>query len=414
MLHKRNKYYPYLIAFCWAMITYLFNCQLATLFALGLGNQTTRFSMGFRVVEVSILLIIILKWSHFGLSFREFPGFSKLLRLFWLFYGIRILFHCYTVPVDEMLETPAMYLGYGAVSLLGLIFCSRPFYDEKEEKFSRDTVLYTCAVACLVIFIFQRGYFGESYRTVTNLLHKSDVYLYGGLEMANMGAALVVLSFSGLIFRTVNMWVGIFFLGLGGILLVAGGTRGPVLATIFSIIFSLFFIQKKDRKRIWIFLIGLGVVAGIVIYIGAGNELLKRFDLLHEEIQGDITADIGSGRSYLYNQAISDFIHSPIIGSGLEVDAINMHSFCHNSILEAFISTGFLGGIIFIAIIVRAFRDSIWILQNSKELSWIACLFLMTFIEGMFASPLYLTTTMWLCIGALRANVKDDILISKI
>lgn len=408
MLNKSDKYVPYFIAFCWAVITYLFNSQLSALFALGLGNQTTAFSMGFRIFEVTILFIFILWRSHFGLSFWEFTGLSKLLRLFWLFYGLRILFHCYTVPINEMMHTPAEYLGYGAVSLLGLIFCSRPFQDKKEEIYSRNAVLFVCVTACLLIFIFQRDYLGESYRSVAHSLQNSDVHLYGGMGMGYMGAALVVLSFSGLIFRTVNLWVGIIFLGLGGILLVAGGTRGPMLAAIFSVVFSLFFIQWKDKKRVWIFLIGLGIIAGIVVYIGAGNELLKRFNFLGEQIQGGFTEDIGSGRGNLYGQAISDFIHNPIFGSGLEVETGTKMVYCHNSILEAFISTGFLGGIIFIMIIIRAFRDSIWILRNSKGLSWIACLFLMTFIGSLFSGSLYGATIMWACIAALRANVKED------
>lgn len=406
-MNNAYKYYPYLIVFFWALITYLYNVQLATLFALGLGSSTTMFSMGFRAFELAVLLIFILWQSHFGLSFRKFPGFSKLLRLFWFFYGCRILFHFYTVPADEMMLTPAMYLGYGAISLLGLIFCSRPFQNKEEEVFARNTVLYVCALACLLIFISQRNYLGESYRTVANSLSKSDVYIYGGMEMGYIGAALVVLSFSGLIFRTVNLWIGIVFFILGGTLLVAGGTRGPILAAVFSIVFSIVFIQWKDKKRIWILLIGLSLAGAMVVCVGAGGELVKRFNLLGEQIQSGAT-NIGSGRGDLYRQAISDFIHNPIFGSGLEVRANYMLGYCHNSILEAFISTGVLGGMIFIAIIIQAFRDSIWILRNSKGLAWLVCLFLMTFIGSLFSGSLYGATIMWPCIAALRANVKEN------
>lgn len=408
MQGKESKYPPYFIAFCWAMITYLFNCLLSVLFGLGLGGQTMTFSMGFRIFEVTVLFTFILWQSHFGLSFRVFPGFSKLLRLFWLFYGLRILFHYYTVPMNEMMQTPVAYLGYGAISLLGLIFCARPFQDMKEENYSRNAIFYSCAISCLLILIFQRDYLGESYRAVSNSLRNSEVYLYNGMGMGYAGAALVVLSFSGLIFRTANIWIGIIFLGLGGVLLVAGGTRGAVLAAISSIVFSVFFIQWNDKKRIWIFLIGLGVLAGAIIYIGSGAELLKRFIFLGEQIQSGTTTDIGSGRGNLYSQAISDFIHNPIFGSGLEVSTAYSFSYCHNSILEAFISTGAIGGIIFIMIIIRAFRDSVWILRNSKGLSWIACLFLMTFVGSLFSGSLYGATIMWSCIAALRANVKKD------
>ncbi|NCA80756.1 MAG: O-antigen ligase domain-containing protein, partial [Sphingobacteriia bacterium] len=395
----------YFIALIWAMITYLFSCQLALLFALGLGNTTTGFSFAFRVVQVLILLIVIIKWSHFGLSLREFPGFSILLRLFWLFYGLRILFHIYTTPEDVMMTTPSIYIGYGAISVLGLIFASRPFQNEKEKILSWNTVLYTCAVACLLIFIFQRDYLGESYRTVSSSLKNSDVYLFDGMGMGYIGAALVVFSLCGLLFKTVNVWLGCLFFSLGGILLVSGGTRGPVLATLFSIVFALFSIRWKEKKRIWIFIIVSLVLLNALIYIGSGTELLNRFFYLGEEIQAGSEDDIGSGRGKLYNQAISNFLASPLFGSGLEVGTGAKTAYCHNCILEAFISTGLFGGIIFILIIIRAFKDALWILRNSTGLGWIAGLFMMLFVGTLFSGSLYGATIMWPCIAAMRANV---------
>jgi len=114
---------------------------------------------------------------------------------------------------------------------------------------------------------------------------------------------------------------------------------------------------------------------------------------------------IGLGaREYIRNEAINMFITSPLFGN---YHIIPDTAYFHNFFLDAFVSTGIIGGTIFTVLNLKVLKICYKWLKSSYDLHYqfIAILYILSFVFGMFSSALFKAELYW---GALLIVVIVD------
>jgi O-antigen ligase len=183
-----------------------------------------------------------------------------------------------------------------------------------------------------------------------------------------------------------------FFIGFVGVL--KAGSRSTLLIAAFVIVFYLF--------------AKLGSIKGILsacLLAAAIYMLLPQINLLSERVDSGIfsrvedTIEEGktNGRDVLYLEALREIEYSPIFGSYYQLSSQG-HSFGypHNYILEAFMTTGFVGGIPFLILLTISLSKCYRLIKTNHPATWIVIVYLSTFILGMFSTALYNSETFWI------------------
>lgn len=186
--------------------------------------------------------------------------------------------------------------------------------------------------------------------------------------------------------------------------------RNKIIGCIIS--FFAFFIMSTTATKSGF--LSTAIILGIFLYIKKKNFLTIKFyiystififflfytsslwypwvDLLIWRFE--YTMDKGdSGRLYLWTNALQMFLSSPIFGNSFVIPS---GGFFHNFFLDALVTTGFLGGIIFIIMNIVAFRISINALKHDLLYSFIPIAYMTIFITGMFSSNLFSNWLYWI------------------
>jgi hypothetical protein len=114
------------------------------------------------------------------------------------------------------------------------------------------------------------------------------------------------------------------------------------------------------------------------------------------------------GRGKIWIDSIYRIIENPILGYGaspykLEKDKSWYRA--HNMIIEAFLQTGVIGGVLFLIVIFTGIRDSFICLIYDPNLGWLSLIFLIIAIFSLVDSVLISNYMLWFSLITLRANV---------
>lgn len=189
----------------------------------------------------------------------------------------------------------------------------------------------------------------------------------GNLEPFNAGYLLVgrVVGFGFLIslYLTVfelrsetNRIIGGLATTVFGIVLIASGGRGPLVAAILSavVLVAIAVIARSDLSRGAILCSGF-VAGGVTSFVGVGLATLgvmpKTIKRLYKLVTGQRTASFGTRLEY-YEEAIYQWSSSPMIGVGLggwplEYGLGDARGYPHNIVLELASELGLIGLLLF-------------------------------------------------------------------
>jgi O-antigen ligase len=106
--------------------------------------------------------------------------------------------------------------------------------------------------------------------------------------------------------------------------------------------------------------------------------------------KGDASTD---SRIEMYSDCWNQFLSSPLWGSGIVEK--NTGFYPHNVLLESFMSTGLIGGLIFIVLSLFLIQKSIFLLKN-YALGWSGLLAIQYYIASLFSGSLFGSSNMWL------------------
>ncbi len=176
------------------------------------------------------------------------------------------------------------------------------------------------------------------------------------------------------------------------------GSRSPLLALLICVIIYIILMRK------WNMLI-FSAIALLLLFVfmeqiddyfqDMGVISIERFyNSLFD--QKSAAEDLTSERNILYEVGLAKFKENPLLGSGF----INFRGvdqpYIHNFILEAFMFTGLIGGIIFIIISVISLINAGRLIRMDKKYLFLSMLFYQYFVFSMFSRSMVILPFFWL------------------
>ncbi len=215
------------------------------------------------------------------------------------------------------------------------------------------------------------------------------------INYGQMGCALSIVALYGFVnklFRYSKIIYPLMFL-LGLVSIMKAGSRSPVVVLLVVVIF--YFLARSGFVK-GLMLMGL---ATIVLWFSLGF-LVELSDAVGsgivERLISAVETGETSGRDKIYANALDHFKDSPIFGEYYLIPSgIAKGFYPHNFFLEAFMTTGLIGGIPFVLMVMLALIKSFKILRDRHSSGWIVLLFLQVLVYGMFSSSLYSSQGFW-------------------
>ena len=187
------------------------------------------------------------------------------------------------------------------------------------------------------------------------------------------------------------LYVACFFFGL--FIMYLAGSRSPLVA----LLVCLLFFQVNNAGLFKGLLVISLLTIPLIIFSDQIIEFLSGFGgSFINRVLATINNGNTSGRDVLYAGAYEQFLDSPIFGDAFVLQGgVGSGFYPHNIILEVFMATGVIGGLIFIKWIFKCLQISYKLIKVSDENSWAGVLFLQYLIYGMFSMAIFNNAGLW-------------------
>ncbi|MEP2278097.1 O-antigen ligase family protein [Maribacter sp.] len=348
---------------------------------LGLPPSIVNYGLWVIKSATAIWLVILYKKKWFLLNWGEqlfiFVSFVYLVNIF-----IDVFWQKY--PVD--MGTPIDLIGFCLSILIALAFRYDKAFVSKKSYFF---FLISLSIGLFIAFFLAK-------ESPLPLIGRFDANsTVNTINYGQMGCSLALISIYGFLnypFKYSRLLFPVLFL-LGIISIMKAGSRSPVVVLLLVTIF--YFFAKSGLLK-GFFLVGCSV---IVLFFSI-DFLIELSEALGSEIVTRLLSAIEtgetSGRDLIYENAIGHFLDSPVFGNYYLIPSgIAKGYYPHNFFIEAFMTTGILGGIPFTIMIAIIVFKSYNLLSKRHPSGWIVLLFLQILIFGMFSSSLYSSQDFW-------------------
>ena len=353
-------------------------------------QPSTVFSVALRsfVVALSVILIVTAK-GKFASSL------TICFFAFWLCYSVRL--YVATFIMEDDLSRPAVVYWIWAIGVCFVPAVAMIFgFSVSAVQYAARWVCVSCLVGLCIALLSA---------TTVRVLEDEFAYDIGRLNIESLNpislghfAATGVIMGSMLMTRR-GAWrfrvMGATLFALGVIVTALANSRGPVVALFVALI--VFLSAGARWSRLVSFVIGASLVVAVSSF--AGLSILNIDDGLWARFAAIGDADDASsfGRVLAYQGALSQFLGSPVFGDGLEEKITGFYP--HNILLEAFMTTGLIGGMPFLILLVVAIRRA-WVLTASRsEHLWLGLLLIQYTTGAMFSGSIYTAGAFWVLIA---------------
>jgi hypothetical protein len=171
------------------------------------------------------------------------------------------------------------------------------------------------------------------------------------------------------------------------IILLRAGSRGPLLAVLIALI--LFTILQKKNYVIIVFLSALFIFGFHYFF----NEILELISKISPVMSNRIQYTIKEGdnlRIFFFKEGINGFLYNPFTGSQALLYRYNdIPTYPHQLIIEAFMSTGIIGGVIIISLIYIVIKYTIFNLHNFVSNYWIELIIIAYLTRALTAGSIF-------------------------
>lgn len=376
---------------------YFMIAALSSFFGVGGGGA----SLVFRALVAILSIILILNNLRTPSSVLQKQAFVAFL-LGWLLYFGRILHD--TVLVSLPLSQDVWYYwfwGAGASAIPMFALAMVPVSESSLKKLL-GWVFALCWISALIVCMSGSSFVegdgaGDLVDTGRLRLDSLNPILLGhlGCLVCMQSICVFMLKLSR------SFWVRLVLLsagvGVGGYLLVASNSRGPLVS--FVLCFAFLVFAMRGRAKIGVILAGVGALVFFVpaaIFLEDSYGFTTYSRLFSQSRTDDVSSQI---RLESYKGAIEGFLSNPLFGSGLEDRMTGYYP--HNIILESFMATGVLGGSMFlfaiVVLLVFAFRSS----RQAPGTIWIALAYVQFVVGAQFSGSIANSSYLWVSVGGL-------------
>jgi O-antigen ligase len=319
---------------------------------------------------------------------------------FIIFYIFRLIYSTLLFPEvtsAEALEYWIWSIGASFLPVLALSL-SKSYNFNFSEFYS--TSFFVVFIASILVFINMSGTVVDSSQNIYDS-GRARLGTLNPISLGHLGASLFLLSIAGFWRRgrsrtTINILL-LAGIALGGLLLLSSNSRGPLLSVAAAMIFLLLVLRAKYKL-----IISLSLFVAAILFVPAlrwieyelGYAVYSRlFDQsISEEV--NVVARLG-----LYEAAIGAFSESPFFGAGFGVEGVGAYP--HNTIIEAFLTVGVLGGFAFLLAQVIALIIAWRLARARSDLVWLSMITVQYIVASQFSGSIYASPSMWAVIGVM-------------
>ncbi len=354
-------------------------------------NLTIRYR-GIFLLFSFYLLFNLWKNHTFLLGKKQFLVFVTFIMI----YSFRIFYESFVNINENLRHSPERYFlfVFGVLLIPSIPFRKPLTITENKKCFLFFIVgLFLCM---LYMSFYYRELFGTDFGRIQqdSFIGDSDAFginplIVGYLGSTLMSVSLVLIFIPSIVSKYSKALFAPLFIA-GFLPFALGGSRGPVLSVIICFV-CISTSQLSSGKAIktciyTLLLIGLFILSQNIAE-RLGSRTFTRFYNIYGAIE---SGSASASRIDSWKYVISRTNRSPIFGSGLE----RFGNHPHNAILEAYFSTGIIGGTLFVYLMFQGFKSSFFLFKISSEYSWISLLFIHDFVRHMFSAPLWTASTL--------------------
>ena len=364
--------------------------QLVTTLLLPASSDTTGLASISRTVTVPyraftlIISIIVIFLNLRNLS-KKIPFPLKLFLFFWLALIVRV-FYDTAIRFDVKLEDTSHLWLYIFGICLPAVFSILISYDNIDLDKSLKWIYIGILITLFLTF------FSKQYVFVSAEMKREDANIaFDTIGYVHLGTTGVILSLFILSRKKLLLFkkLGIFlFIGISLFSMLRAGSRGPIVALIFVMLFWLF-VRGKN------ILIGttIVIVSGTLLFISMNsllNSIGKISPIMEARLKLTIYEGHTSGRDPLYQEAIQAFLDKPILGKQFALfNNQGGFIYSHNIILDTFMGLGIIGGFVIIWLIFMALKMSFNLIKTNDSNYWIALILIQEIVANMFSGAIY-------------------------
>ncbi|WP_298741182.1 O-antigen ligase family protein [uncultured Chitinophaga sp.] len=343
--------------------------------------------------------MLILGCFCFILVMRRKVYLRPPIRWFLLFAAIYIgriiidmmMMKVYHIDISEFL---LYFLAFGAIPLLAISGMKLREYDLDAIKWS---MLISGLLLSVMTLLFYRNLIGSVGR-ISQAISREDNYIsplalsYCGTLSIGIGISYIMQA--GVVLRK-KLLVMVFVL-FSLVPFFLGASRGSIFALFLPFVI-MFFSRGNAVANLRLMAVMLIIAVGGVYLSGLfGSSLIERFSSLNTDISRGSESAV---RLELWKGALQQFMDNPVFGDALEVRKFRFYP--HNVILEVLMATGIVGFIPFVALLIYAFKRTVFIFRNDPANSWLGVVFIQSLMQNMFSGSLYGASWLWVSLGLL-------------
>jgi hypothetical protein len=370
-------------------------------------------NIGLKFIYLVIYLIALI--IGFKKSNGRVPKTTLFILIFFLIYSFRLIVDNSILGIHFIGGGPfyvySYYFGATLIPALAIVFGIK--YISYKKLFSGLFFTLLLAGICILWFVVSMG----AKDILSILTTRAEVNSEGNdprtgilinpIMIAHYGSALGIVSASGLllglfknVFTKILAALG-FTLGIFN--LIIGASRGPFFFFILLLLFLIFYYILKSKKTLK-FTAGL-LLWPVSLFVVFNIFIVQRLSIKFEEIHLVKRLNIFSKqrtvgskeyRDYSYVSSWNDFLDSPAIGKQFVGTFDN--SYPHNIILESFMATGIVGGLLLVISIVLMILKLVKLLNINIGNYKFAIILLTTeaFLLGLTSGSIFANPEVWI------------------
>lgn len=323
--------------------------------------------------------------------------------VFWVLYSLRILYDSIYPHYDMMYSWwyyASWVVGSCFLPMMAMVLWSpTPIESRQAAKWLLGLLL----VAGLLALLLGTATPEEGRRSANDFYGRFHLSALNPISMGHLGASIFLLTFwhilQGVGAKQVWVWrlFAVLAICLGGVLLIASNSKGPLLSVVVCLAFMVVLAHGAARRFVLWTLVALASLFVPLAYIAENGFGVPIYNRMVEAslITGGSTPE----RLQRLTAGFGDFISSPLLGSRIEESQFG--GYPHNIILEALMATGVFGGALLFLLLATLFFKAAYVYRVTPVYGWVCVLFVQHLVAAQVSGAVYTVNYLWMTAGVL-------------
>lgn len=370
-----------------------------------LGIPSTPIAIFFRFSLLSLSLFLIL--NGVAKSPIEPTRGIFFLLFFWVIYSIRIIWDISIIDIERRESyTPFVIYSFAFGNCLMPLVAIALITENLDVKKLLNFALVILFFQNLLIFSLLYKEFGISLESllirqrVTGFEGKGNVL--NPISLSRAGGLLFILCLSYLsLFKTKSLFkIFLYFsILLSLYILFAGGSRGPMLATILTSLLLLFYYFRTRKLKGYLSISFVIIPLFAIIINGAqSRNITSKSIAAIGRLESTIIHSQEEVRITMWKGAWNQFLASPVIGDSMLEREFQFYP--HNIIVESLMATGIVGSFFLFGSLVFFFKRIYKSYKIKHSVNFVFGLLVFFNLMGyMTSGSLYMGVQLWPLLG---------------